>query len=329
MADFITELGENISAEVGSGIRAKNINKEDFKENLQMLISRYTTILDMIGSLTETDRVGWANRIYNTSNEDKTAQFCKMYVNLSKQLGAKDLKVAFDSFKFTALNYKKMLDVLDKSINEIFKEKVITVFNSKLSSIAIFGLLKDATVIANYTIYMLHGIGYEITQHRGTNELDRPKKYRFAYCERNYNTVLEILKQMIHGTGAYMFANGVTALRRSNNDVNLVDENNRPNLAFITPNSLTAQVTTLLKTGVKGFGIFRWLGEQWNLIKHAKYRKAQMEKEWIESHVALLKLELANVDPNSPEYQKQVKIINSYSEMIAQLDQKIDEYEND
>ena len=53
------------------------------------------------------------------------------------------------------------------------------------------------------------------------------------------------------------------------------------------------------------------------------------EKEWMESHVALLKLQLQNVDPNSDEYRKQVKIIAAYDEMIAGLDQKIDAYLNE
>ena len=47
------------------------------------------------------------------------------------------------------------------------------------------------------------------------------------------------------------------------------------------------------------------------------------------AHVTLLQLDLADKDPNSEEYAKAVKIIDSYNQMIAELDQKINAYYNE
>lgn len=328
MADFISELGNSIKSETQSGIRAKSINKEDFKENLQLLITRFSTFLNTVGSLSDVDRRNWADKIYMIA-DDRKAQFCKIYVSISNSLNGKDSKLAFDTFLFAADKYKKMLDAMDKNINDLFKEKAISVYNSRLSTIAAFGLLKQASVICNMALYLVDGINQEICRHNGVSELDVPKKYRFAYVERHKEETVEILAMMIRGEGAYAFASGVTALKNSKDDVTLVDDENNANLAFITPHSLNNASTKLLKQGVRQFGIFRWLGEQWNLYKHSKYLKSTKEKEWMSTHVALLKLELNDIDPNSPEYQKQVKIINAYNDMLSKIDQKIDEYETE
>lgn len=328
MADMIAELGNSIKSETKSGIRAKNINKEDFKENLQLLITRFSTFLNTIGAVSTEDRKRWADKIFEISN-DRNAQFCKVYVEIGKALQENDLRVAFASFYFAADKYKAMLTAMDKTLNEMFKEKVITVYNSKLSTVATFGLLKQASVICNVAHYLVDGINQEICQHNGVRELEPPKKYRFAYVDRHLEETIDILKQMLGGNGAYAFATGVTGLKNSKDDVVLVDDENNANLAFITPHSLNNSTSNLLKYGVRQFGVFRWLGEQWNLFKHAKYLKATKEKEWMSTHVELLRLSLSDADKDSPEYQKQVKIINAYNDMLAKLDQKIDEYEND
>jgi hypothetical protein len=115
-----------------------------------------------------------------------------------------------------------------------------------------------------------------------------------------------------------------------NNDVNLIGDDNTANLGFVQTTSYTPMMRNLFTTGARSFVhvIFQSLGELWNLIKNHKYTKAKKEKEWMEAHVALLKLQLQGVDPNSDEYRKQVQIIESYNEMIAELDQKIAQYEN-
>lgn len=326
MADFISELGMSITDEVKDGIRTKNINKEDFRENLQLLITRFSTFTNTLDSLSKKELKDWADKIYTTSN-DRKAQFCKVYCAIAKRLGGKDLDSAFDSFYFAADKYKKMLEVMEKNINDFITEKSISVQNAKLSNVAGFGLLKQATIVCNFAIYMLDGVNQEIFQHNGVRELDVPKKYRFAYIERHQDDVTDILYDMLHKQGAYAFVNGVVALKKGKDDINLVDEDNKANIAFLTPNAFTGSISRLLKVGAKQFGIFRWLGEQWNLIKHAKYLKANKEKEQLSTHVALLKLALNDINPDDPEYQKQVKIINAYNEMLAKLDQKIDEYE--
>ena len=64
-------------------------------------------------------------------------------------------------------------------------------------------------------------------------------------------------------------------------------------------------------------------------MRNLKYQKMIQEKEWLQNHTDLLKLQLNGIDPNSDEYRKAVKIINTYNDMIRDLDLKISSYMED
>ena len=57
-------------------------------------------------------------------------------------------------------------------------------------------------------------------------------------------------------------------------------------------------------------------------------RRLRSERDLMQARVQLLKLELDGVDPESPEYKKQLKIIENYTAIIARIDQKLDKYYN-
>ena len=49
----------------------------------------------------------------------------------------------------------------------------------------------------------------------------------------------------------------------------------------------------------------------------------------MEQHVSLLQMDLNNMDPTSPEYQRTVSIINAYDAKITEYDEKIIEFEQE
>lgn len=114
-------------------------------------------------------------------------------------------------------------------------------------------------------------------------------------------------------------------------DVNIVDEDGNANTAFMNSSAIPSSLQHSLTIGTKSFiiNIFRWIGEQWVMHKHLQYLRQTKEKEWMEAHVALLKMDLANADPNSEEYRKLVGIIDNYNDQLAELDQKIAAYEQE
>ena len=77
------------------------------------------------------------------------------------------------------------------------------------------------------------------------------------------------------------------------------------------------------------YKLLRLLGEQWGIIMHKSYLKRKELKEWMESHVAKLKLDLQDINQNDPQYQKLLKVIELYDEKIKSYDESINAYLND
>ena len=315
--NFVKELGDAIQSEVAPGKKMKTINKEDYRENLTLMRERIATLVSTLSMLPAAEKQEIANNIFK-STSDRNNIACNAYVAIARAIGKNDLRIAFDSISTVAATYQKVLESLDRTANTSFKDKAITVYNSKLSHVAIFGVLGEIDLFDN--------IVYELCQNNGVRELPMPKKYRIDFIQREQVNFINLVKNRIQSGAAVIISDLDKASR--NGDVNLVGDDNASNLGFVQPAGYTPTLRNLLTIGARKFIIFQWLGEFWNLIKHSKYQRAKKEKEWMEAHVALLKLQLQGVDPNSDEYRKQVQIIEAYNEMIAELDQKINQYEN-
>ena len=324
--DIVKDLGVSLQKEIAPGQKMKTIQKEDLKENLLHTIERMQNFSKVLSDLSNKDRQAIASAIHKASS-DRMNIACNIYVEAAKQIGKNDIRIAFDSVSFVTLNYIKILEALDRMISTAFKDKAITVYNTKLSHIAIFGLINEAELFINYATYLFDGVNYELCQHNGVRELPPPKKYRQAKLQKNFAEFVEICKNRLATTSTAIAAE-IEKIRQ-NLDVNLIGDDNAINTGFINIGKISPMIRNILGVGARKFFIFRWLGEQWQLLKYSRYQKAKKEKEWMEAHVALLKLDLQGVDPNSEEYRKLVKVIESYNEMIAELDQKIDAYMNE
>lgn len=326
--DFVKELGTALQNEVAPGKKMRSVNKEDYRENLGILASRIKTLIETLSAMPANMKQSLADQIYKATS-DRNNVACNTYVAIAKAVGKNDLRIAFDSVLTVAQTYSKIFESLDRTTNVVFKDKMITVFNSKLSHVAIFGVLGEAELFVNYSNYLFDNITYELCANNGVRELPMPKKYRMAYVQQEQVNFINLVKNRLQNSANVVISEIEKAVR-SNSDVNLIGEDNTTNLGFVQPTGYTPMMRNLFTTGARSFihVVFQSLGELWNLIKNARYNKAKKEKEWMEAHVALLKLQLQGVDPNSDEYRKQVQIIEAYNEMIAELDQKIGNYEN-
>lgn len=324
--DFVKNLGDAIQEETAPGVKMKTINKEDYRENLMIQQERLNTLIITINTFVGNEKSVLADRIFKASADRKNIA-CNIYVAIARAIGRNDLKIAFESIRVVCDNYIKIITVLNRSVATTFKDvKGITIYNTKLSHVANFGIVREIEMFTDYTNSLINGITYELCKTNGVNELSMPKQYRIAYITNSQAEYTELLKTRLqfNNTAILQELDKIS----KNGDINIVGNDNAANLGFVQTNNYSPMMKGLISTGSRKFFLFRWLGELWNLIKHNRYLKAKKEKEWLEAHVALLKLQMQGVDPNSEEYRKQVQIIESYNEMIAELDQKIDSYMN-
>lgn len=324
---FFKELHEAIKGETKLGTHMKSINKESFKENLDILNKRYNTFIGTLESLSVDDRISLANRIHTCSSKPENIA-CSAYSELAKQVYGKDLKIAFETYLFVAKKFIISFDNLQRALNKVFTNKALSVYNANLLHVAVFGVITDAEKFINFAVYMFDNILYETTEHRGIRELPPPQKYRLTYINKHKDEFASICRAKLSNSDA---AEKIALADPKSNDldVTLINENNESNMGFVNLGKMSPFIKNMVQTGARKFFVFRWLGEQWNILKHSKYLKSVKEKEWLEAHVALLQMDLQNVDPNSDEYRKYIKIIESYNVMIADLDKKIDSYIGD
>lgn len=321
--NLITELSASLAEKLKPGVKMDIISKENFQENFEILNTRLQNYISCLTEMDDKTKELLAGKILSASKNSQNVA-CALYSDIATSLNTKDTKHAFESYIFIANTFVSSIKVIARNMNKIFANKGITVHNSKLLHVVVFGVMTEADCFINYATYMLDNVIYETTVRNGVRELPQPRKYRYEYIKKNVKRFKSICK--IRLTGSAVIDNAISNSFASELDVNLIAEDNSINSGFFNINKMANHVKASAVHGARRFIIFRWLGEQWNLFKHAKYLKAVKEKEWLQSHIAILKMDAAGIDPDSDEYRKHVKIIEAYNNMLADLDKKIDTY---
>lgn len=318
MRDILKDVGEVVAVE---SKKMRKISKEDFKENLGLVEGQLTNFINTLTNISGSDKEQFSQRI--TTFAVPGNLFCNTCVEISKLLRSQ--KVGFDPFVMLAQNLKTVLQMIERNVNVLFNEKFTTIYNAKVSQLAVFRIVEQAQIFSNYAVYLFDGVLYEIVVNEGVHELNQPKPYRYEFINKYKLGVVELMKVGTLPNGANQLITEIDALRKSM-DTTLLDDQDRVNGAIKTVKNKFGLIeggATILAS------IFRYFGEWGVLMRNLKYQKMIQEKEWLQNHTDLLKLQLNGVDPNSDEYRKAVKIINTYNDMIRDLDLKISSYMED
>ena len=318
MRDILKDVGEVVAVE---SKKMRKISKEDFKENLGLVEGQLTNFINTLTNISGSDKEQFSQRI--TTFAVPGNLFCNTCVEISKLLRSQ--KVGFDPFVMLAQNLKTVLQMIERNVNVLFNEKFTTIYNAKVSQLAVFRIVEQAQIFSNYAVYLFDGVLYEIVVNEGVHELNQPKPYRYEFINKYKLGVVELMKVGTLPNGANQLITEIDALRKSM-DTTLLDDRDQVNSAIKTVKNKFGLIeggATILAS------IFRYFGEWGVLMRNLKYQKMIQEKEWLQNHTDLLKLQLNGVDPNSDEYRKAVKIINTYNDMIRDLDLKISSYMED
>ena len=329
MADnFIKSLEEISMLEASKKYSTRTVNKEDLRENITMLLSQLDDVSNIFAAMPPGDRRLMAKKIVD-STRIKNNVACDLYCKIARTLKRDDLSSAFSSYIALCLTYKKIMEQFNRSFDKWFDNPKLTIYSTKMSQIVIFGMLDEVKMFCKYTTSLFTFVTYEITQHNNISELQEPKKYRKMYIiDKANDFTTNCIRRL--ADNPFVFADDMEKASQDI-DINITTETGETNMGFVNPSVIPASLRHSIGIGSKSFiiNIFRWIGEQWIMHKHVKYLKQKKEKEWMEAHVALLQMDLQGKDPNSEEYRKIVAVVDAYNEQIAELDQKIAEYEQE
>ena len=326
--NFIKALEEISFFEANKKYSTKTVDKNDLRENITMVLSQLDDVSNIFLAFPASDRRIMAKKIV-AGAAVKSNMACNLYCRIAKSLRRDDLNLAFSSYTALALTYKKIFEQFNRSFDKWFDNPKLTIYSTKMSQVVIFGMIDEAKMFCKYTTSLFSFCTFEITQHNNISELQEPKKYRKMYiADKVDQFTTNCIRRL--ADNPFVFSDDMEKASKDI-DINVTTETGETNMGFVDPANIPASLRHSIGIGAKSFviNIFRWIGEQWVMHKHVKYLKQRKEKEWMEAHVALLQMDLQGKDPNSDEYRNLVAVIDNYNEQIAELDQKISEYEQE
>ncbi len=320
MANSIDKLDAAISEQLSAGGAIASMTKDQFLDFIDLVTGDVKNNLSFFVHLApiEKEMQEWFKR--NLRGSQKSIVYynaiCKdLQYGAKKAMEERFMGAIVD----TLASYATILDEVAKNVDSLFQNKSINMFNSKVSHAVIFGMMSDAEMFSKFTDWYV--IQFMSDYVPG---LPTTLPYQQKYLEAAVKVVPGIMNAIINNRAKSSFVSAVLNYKNGGSDVLLVNGDNKSNAKFtkiaggVTPDDISA--------GARGLGIFKKIGDWFVSYKDDKMRRLRSERELMQARVQLLKLQMDNVDKESPEYKKQVKIIENYMAIIARLDQKLDKY---
>lgn len=325
MSRALDKLDASVASSVKDGSATKNMTREQLLDYtiscasaIKAHLQFFTDLADKSGKLQE-------KLLLKRKTSDKTVfmeTWNKLLNNLTgiakNRHETRFCGAIVESLQATA----SVLDEVTMNIDKLFVDKTFNLYNTKISHVAIYGVLDNATTLAAFTENLI--AAFFAACPSGNFKL---APYQQKYLEEHTEAVGEICCKMINGKLGKTFAAGILRYKQSGNDTAVLTTDNQSAAKFA---KLGGEVNESdIKSGVHGLHIFRVIGDFIVDFFDWRARKQRALREQHKARVEYLQMELEGEDPNSEKYKRIVKIIKNYNDLIARLNQKIDKYYNE
>lgn len=226
------------------------------------------------------------------------------------------------AFSDTLAGLISILDACNDNMDDLFANKSITIFNTKISQVAVFGMINSAKIFGEFVINFINLFMSDMTP-----ALGKPAPYIIKYLNDNADKIAATINRIIGGKLDKTFVASIKKYRSSGADTNVVSADNKASTQFAKINNDVTDGDIM--AGAKGLALFKWLGDLYVDRTDRRIRKLRAERDVLQARAQLLQLELEGQDENSPAVKRQVEIIKNYQKLIDRLNQRIAEYEAD
>lgn len=299
---------------------SKHVDRAALKEYVSTLVSDTRGTVEALSEIA-TPTMGAAFKKLISDSKGNATKAYEKYLGLLKKANNKNAALAEDKIPFASLveagkRELVVLTELESKIDELFSHNTINIFNGRLSHIVVIGLLSEAKMLAKYSKYLLSAVVSSVT-----NQPDIAK-YRYIWLDEYSEATAEMVSKLMSGKDSYDFDTIIKDMQTKAVDVTLIDDFNQVTVDMVNSSKVSSDAKGIIASGVKKLGMFRWLGEIWATHKIEKVEEQRRQVEWMRAHTELLRMKLEDIDEESPEYKRLVKIIERYEEMISKADKK-------
>ena len=327
MSKALDKLDATVKSEVQSGSAVKNMTRDQIVDEISAVVQNIRANLAFFQGLSPEQ----SEKLQNYFLDEKKFSGKKLSIDflsdLSKHLIGKaklTQEKQFGGAIVDALSsFGTIFQEIMENVNDLFGDKTFNLYNTKVSHVAVLGMVESA----RYTCQVAESFVDQFIADRAPNSFQKPAAYRSKFLKGAAEKTAEILNNVVNGRKSKSFAAAVKKYKASGNDVTVLGADGASSVQF---SKLEGDIDELtIKSGSKGLKIFRILGNWWTDIQDTRARKQAALREQHLARVQFLQMELAGEDPNSERYQRLVKIIKNYEQMIDRLNQKLDKYYNE
>jgi hypothetical protein len=321
---------KTISDTLGSLFHGKSpegVNKNDILN----LVDNNLVLLNTVVTTFDTNNSEVIKYIQNTlmpannTNKDNTEQR-KLYGEYFKALAPAgrrlETQLILSSIRAAAAiaitDHEKIRDNFTTLFNQGTDVSEVQLNQMKLSHAAIFGYINLSALMCDWFCFF-----YTSIIGRSADALRVPP-YREKVIQDNGKTVASFVSDIV-GRGPTKGLLDVIASIRSKGDVALYSDA----ATLDTYANINDYPGAMKLFGSFNIGLpFLFIRDLFVKRAHDQYKRNVAMREWMITKTAILQMDLANVDPNSPEYQRLLAVLSKYSDEIARLDAAIDKYMN-
>ena len=322
MSKALTKLDATVNQMVKNGTATKCMKREeliDFASRTATVIKSHLQFFsDLAGSAAKMQEGVLSARKANTKNAFMNA-WNAVYGGLTGVAKMRMEKNFCGAIVDASAAMASLLDDVVINVDKLFADKSINLYNTKISHVAIYGMIDRAEAVACFDEML-------IAAYLESKDAENFKltKGQSACLAEGCSAMAETCNMMINGKVGKTFAAAIQRYKSSGNDVNVVTADNQAAGQFAKLDSTVTESD--VSAGCKGLWIFRWIGDKIVDMLDNRARKQRILREQHKARVEFLQMELEGLDTNSERYKKLVKAIKFYQDEINRLNQKLDEY---
>lgn len=321
MSKALNTLDATINKMIKSGVNAKTMKREeliDFASRTSSTIKSHLQFFtDMAAASDKMQQAVLADRKANTKNSFMNA-WNEIYKNLTGVAKMRMERNFCGAIVDTSIAMSQLLDDVVINIDKFFADKSISLYNTKISHVAIYGMIERAETVACFDEMIIAAyLESKSSEFKLT-------KGQLACLTEGATEMSDICNTMINGKIGKTFATAIARYKSSGNDTVVVTSDNQAAGQFAKLDNLVNEEDVTF--GCKGLRIFRWIGDKIVDMLDNRARKQRLLREQHKARVEFLQMELNDLDPNDEKYKRIVKAIKVYQDEINRLNQKLDDY---